>query len=271
MFNTLSRPLLMGILNVTPDSFSDGGHYVEVANALLQAKQMVAAGADILDVGGESTRPGAEPISADMQIARVVPVISALRQQLGAATRISIDTTLHNVAEAALDAGANIINDISAGLHDAKMFRLAATRNVPIILMHLQGSPKTMQENPHYEDVVAEVLAFLQKRIAAALHAGIHAHNIAIDPGIGFGKRKADNLRLLAHLERFVASGYPVLLGASRKRFMGTICAVTEPTELVAATAVTTALGVMAGSSCLGFTMCQKTNRHWKWHGRLKP
>lgn len=237
----------MGILNITPNSFSDGGLFISLDNAVTQAKQMHTDGADILDIGGEATNPGAEPVSAEAQIERVVPVIIAIRQQLGAELLISIDTTLHAVAAAALDAGANIINDISAGLHDPHMFALAAKRDVPIILMHMQGTPKTMQENPFYEDVVAEVLDFLQKRVAAALQSGIKAHNIVLDPGIGFGKRKVDNLTLLAHLQQFTDSGYPVLLGTSRKRFMGAICAVNAPAELVTATAVTTALGVMAG------------------------
>jgi dihydropteroate synthase len=237
----------MGILNVTPDSFSDGGRYLSVADAVTQAKQMRIDGADIIDVGGESTRPGSEPVSAAQQIERVVPIIQAIRTQLGLDVLISIDTTLHEVAEAALNAGAHIINDISAGSHDEQMFHLAAARDVPIILMHRQGTPKTMQDNPCYDDVVTEVLDYLQQRSAAALQAGVKAHHIAIDPGIGFGKRKEDNLQLLAHLQPFVASGYPVLLGTSRKRFMGAICAVNSPTELVTATAVTTALGVMAG------------------------
>lgn len=237
----------MGILNVTPNSFSDGGQFIGLDAAVAQARQMHADGADILDIGGEATNPGAEPVSAEVQIARVVPVITAIRQCVGAEVLISIDTTLHAVAAVALDAGANIINDISAGLHDPQMFALAAKRNIPIILMHMQGTPKTMQDNPFYEDVVAEVLNFLQNRIAAALQAGIKGHNIALDPGIGFGKRKVDNLRLLAHLQQFADGDYPVLLGTSRKRFMGAICAVNTPAELVTATAVTTALGVMAG------------------------
>lgn len=247
MLNTISKPLLMGILNVTPDSFSDGGNYAEVANALAQARIMVEQGADILDIGGESSRPGSEPVPAEQQIQRIVPVIQAIRTQLSTDIPISVDTMLHKVAAAALDAGATILNDISAGLHDPAILNLAAKRGVPIILMHIQGTPKTMQDNPHYDDVVSEVLLHLQQRIAACLKAGIPVHHIAIDPGIGFGKRKQDNLQLLAHLDRFAASGYPVLLGASRKRFMGMICDVSSPSELVTATAITTALGVMAG------------------------
>lgn len=245
MFSQSDQPLIMGILNVTPDSFSDGGKYSVLETALAQVGKMLAEGVDIIDIGGESTRPGAEPVPAAEQINRVVPVIKAIRQLTDKA--ISIDTTSSLVAEAALLAGANIINDVSAGQGDAQMLGFAAHAGVPIILMHSQGTPKTMQDNPYYEDVVQEVLDFLQARIALALAAGIKASKLAIDPGIGFGKRKQDNLELLAHLQRFVATGYPVLLGTSRKRFMGSICNVSEPDELVTATAVTTALGVMAG------------------------
>jgi dihydropteroate synthase len=177
----------------------------------------------------------------------VVPVIQAIRANISANISISIDTTLSTVAAAAIDAGATLINDVSAGLNDKTILSVAAERDVPIILMHMQGQPKTMQIKPGYADVVSEVLAHLYARIEAALAAGVAKHNIAIDPGIGFGKRKQDNLALLAHLDKFVDTGYPVLLGTSRKRFMGSICAVEQPSELVTATAVTTALGVMQG------------------------
>lgn len=247
MFGHIDKPLIMGILNVTPDSFSDGGQYSDVDAAVLQARRMLDEGADIIDIGGESTRPGAEPVAADEQIRRVVPVVEAIRQQVSADIPISIDTTLSAVARAALEAGADIINDISAGRDDEAILALAAETDAPIILMHSQGTPKTMQDNPYYDDVVQEVLAGLYRQIDAALKAGIKKKRIAIDPGIGFGKRKQDNLDLLAHLDAFVAAGYPVLLGTSRKRFMGTICDVSEPSELVIATAVTTALGIMAG------------------------
>ena len=162
---------------------------------------------------------------------------------------ISIDTTSSEVAEAALEAGANIINDVSAGLNDPAILTVAATQNVPIILMHSKGTPKTMQDNPYYDNAVQEVIDVLQQRVDAALAAGIKRENIIIDVGIGFGKRKQDNLDLLAHLADFVALGFPVLLGTSRKRFMGSVCDVSEPAELVTATAVTTALGVMDGVS----------------------
>lgn len=250
MFNNLTGPLIMGILNVTPDSFSDGGKFTAIDSALLQAQFMISAGVDIIDIGGESTRPGSESVSAEKQISRVIPVVKAIRKDLSATLPISIDTTLSEVARAALDAGATIINDISAGEQDAEILSLAAKRNVPIILMHIRGQPDNMQEAPFYQDVVAEVLNSLQERVDVALAAGIDKNQIAIDPGIGFGKRRQDNLDLLANLDRFVATGYPVLLGTSRKRFMGSLCAVTEPAELVsatAATAATTALGVQQG------------------------
>ncbi len=237
----------MGILNVTPDSFSDGGQFTDVDAALQQSEKMIAAGVDIIDIGGESTRPGAAPVSIEQQIARVVPVISAIRKLLSKTVWISIDTTSSKVADAALNAGANIINDISAGQNDPPILALASARNVPIILMHIQGTPETMQDNPAYDDVVSEIINALKSRIAEATQAGIKKHNIIIDPGIGFGKRKQDNLNLLAHLDKIVQLGYPVLLGTSRKRFMGSICNVSEPAELIAATVATTALGVKAG------------------------
>ena len=247
MFSYTRKPLIMGILNVTPDSFSDGGQYSGLDDALQQVERMLAEGADIIDIGGESTRPGSDPVAAAEQIQRVIPVITAIRQQLKSAILISIDTTSSAVAKAALAAGANIINDVSAGQDDPAILDLAAQTCAPIILMHSRGAPKTMQDNPYYEDVVQEIIKVLQQRIDAALKAGIKKENIALDPGIGFGKRKQDNLDLLAHLDAIVALGFPVLLGASRKRFMGALCNVEEPSELVTATAVTTALGVMAG------------------------
>ena len=247
MFSQPNKPLIMGILNVTPDSFSDGGKYTGIDDALQQVERMLAEGVDIIDVGGESTRPGADSVAATDQQQRVIPVITAIRHLLKSDILISIDTTSSEVAEAALASGANIINDVSAGQDDEAILALAAQTDVPIILMHSQGTPKTMQDSPCYDDVIQEVIEDLKRRIHAALKAGIKKENIVIDPGIGFGKRKQDNLDLLAHLDAIVALGFPVLLGTSRKRFMGTLCDVTEPSELVTASAVTTALGVMAG------------------------
>ena len=241
-----NSPLIMGILNITPDSFSDGGRYIHIDHALQQVETMLAEGVDIIDVGGESTRPGATPVSASEQIVRVTPIIKALHQHYPQ-LNLSIDTTLSQVAQAALDAGAHTINDVSAGLGDPDMLNFAATSQAPIILMHMQGVPQTMQENPYYDDVVAEVKHFLQQRLDIALATGIKANKLMIDPGIGFGKRRQDNIDLLANLNQFVELGFPVLLGTSRKRFMGNILNVSEPDDLVIATATTTALGVMAG------------------------
>lgn len=246
MFHQNTPPQLMGILNVTPDSFSDGGRYTSLTAAMRQVETMMEEGVDIIDVGGESTRPGSDSVAAAEQIQRVIPVIEAIHNSFPSLL-ISIDTTQSKVAAAALQAGARVINDISAGLDDAEMFAVAAATVSPIILMHRQGTPKTMQDAPYYTDVVLEVKGALQQRIDAALVAGIKPEQIAIDPGIGFGKRKQDNIALLANLSQFVELGYPVLLGTSRKRFMGSICNVSAAHELVTATAVTTALGVMSG------------------------
>jgi dihydropteroate synthase len=247
MFSNLDKPLIMGILNVTPDSFSDGGRYNQLEAAVQRAEMMLSEGADIIDIGGESTRPGSDPVPAIEQLQRVIPVIETIRRQLNQDIVISIDTTSSQVAEAALNAGANLINDVSAGVNDPQILKLAAAREAPIVLMHSQGTPKTMQDSPHYDDVAGEVISWLRTRIQIALEVGVKKKNIIIDPGIGFGKRKQDNLDLLAQLNDFVALGFPVMLGTSRKRFMGAICTVSEPSELVTATAVTTALGVMAG------------------------
>ncbi len=252
------RPLIMGILNVTPDSFSDGGRHVELNAAVRHGLALYGQGADIIDVGGESTRPGSQRIGEAEQIRRVVQVIAALRKALddeGEAGRqviISIDTTRSAVAAAALDAGAAMLNDVSAGREDEGMFTLAAERNAPIALMHMQGEPGTMQQNPQYDDVVREVTDHLQTQAEAALKAGVRRERIILDPGIGFGKTREHNLSLLGSLDRFVALGFPVLLGASRKRFMGSICTrrdgtAAPPVELIGATCATTAMGVAAG------------------------
>jgi len=243
-----SRPLIMGILNRTPDSFSDGGRYPQITQAVDHALAMIEQGADLIDVGGESTRPGSARVPAAQQCERVVEVIERLVAR-APGVPISIDTTLSEVARAALRAGASIINDISAGRDDPEILALAAESGAPIILMHMQGTPRTMQDHPRYRDVVAEVCEFLQARAAAARRAGVSREAILVDPGIGFGKRSADNLALLANLDRLVAGGFPVVLGASRKRFMGSICNETVAAELAPATCATTALGVLAGVS----------------------
>lgn len=240
-------PSIMGILNVTPDSFSDGGHFEGVERAVAHARRMVSEGARLIDVGGESTRPGAVRQPAKLQIQRTLPVIRALRRQLGQQPWISIDTRSVEVARAALDAGADMINDVSAGRDSPDMLALAAERKVPIVLMHMQGDPQTMQADPHYDDVVAEVSGFLVERAQAALDAGVAAQNIVLDPGIGFGKRRQDNIALLGALAELAGLGYPLLLGASRKRFMGRLCDTREPSDLVGATCATTTLAAVAG------------------------
>ena len=244
---TATKPLLMGVLNVTPDSFSDGGLHHDLDAAVARAREMVDLGADIIDVGGESTRPGADRVSMDEQLKRVIPVIRQLQQELPADFPISIDTTSTQVAGAALEQGATIVNDISAGRDDPGMFSLVAAAGTPYIIMHMQGTPRTMQDDPRYDDVVAEIRSFLLERAAAAEEAGVRQDNLVIDPGIGFGKSKRDNLDIIINLESFTATGYKVMLGASRKRFMGSICDITSYSELVGATCATTTIGVFAG------------------------
>ena len=243
----INRPLIMGILNVTPDSFSDGGEHGTPDLAVQHALAMLAEGADIIDVGGESTRPGAVVVSQEEQLARVIPVIEQLRKEISPNRLISIDTTNAVVARAALDAGADWINDISAGEDSADMLALAAEKQVPIILMHRQGLSATMQDNPEYQDVCQEVLGYLVQRAQAALSAGVKGDNIILDPGIGFGKTFEHNLRLMADLSSLTALGYEVLLGTSRKRFLSEICQQPSSAKLAAATCATTSIGVMAG------------------------
>ena len=242
------HPKIMGILNVTPDSFSDGGKYIDQDKAIEHGRRMVDEGASIIDVGGESSRPGSKSVPARIQIERVVPVIENLKLTLGARVELSIDTSDPEVAARALAAGATIINDISAGQHN-EMLHLAAENDVSIVLMHMQGSPKTMQQRPQYDDVVKEICEFLAERIQRACSAGVSAARVIVDPGIGFGKSTEHNLRLLRELERIVALGRPVLLGASRKRFLGSICQEPVFEQLIAATCATTVLGIIAGAS----------------------
>ncbi|MDD9825112.1 MAG: dihydropteroate synthase [Gammaproteobacteria bacterium] len=237
-------PLIMGILNLTPDSFSDGGRYLAPEQALAHGLRMAEEGADIIDVGGESTRPGAERVPAAEQCRRVLEVIRALRAQLPDGVRISIDTSLGEVATAAVRAGADMLNDVSAGRDDPGIFALAANRGLPLVLMHMRGTPRTMQEAPRYDDVVEEVRQFLLGRVRAAVAAGVPEEQLVLDPGIGFGKTVEHNLALLRGLRRLATLGCPLLLGASRKRFMQAACGTVAGAELVGATCATTALGV---------------------------
>lgn len=214
-----TRTLIMGILNVTPDSFSDGGRFLAFESALEHARRLVHEGADLVDIGGESSRPGAEPVALAEELRRVVPVIRAIRQEFS--IPISIDTYKAPVAEAALEAGANIINDISALRFDAQMVKVVARARVPIVLMHMRGEPKTMQENPVYTDVMREIKEFLGERIEYALSHGIERENILIDPGIGFGKRVEHNIEILRRLGELKELGCPIVIGTSRKSFIG--------------------------------------------------
>lgn len=242
-----NSPLIMGILNATPDSFSDGGKYTDIDAAINQGKKMIDEGADIIDIGGESTRPGSERVSVDEQVDRVVHIIKAISETIPEHVQISIDTTRSKVAEAALTAGAHIVNDVSGGNDDPEIINLCVDKSCPYIIMHMQGSPETMQNNPSYDDVVVDIKTFLESRIKDCINAGMTQNNIVIDPGIGFGKTREHNLMLLKNLKVFVDTGFSVLLGTSRKRFMGNICTVNEPSELIGATSATTALGVQAG------------------------
>ena len=243
------RPQIMGILNITPDSFSDGGHFIDAKAAIDHGMRIVEDGADIIDIGGESTRPGAKRIPASVQIERVLPVITGLKEQLPQEIILSIDTTLAEVATAAIDAGASMINDISAGRDDPGMFQLAATSKLPFVLMHMQGTPANMQTKPHYTNVNVEILAFLSERIDMARAAGVEDKNIIIDPGMGFGKAFEHNLEIIRGLNSLVKKGYPVLLGASRKKFLQTICNCEDLTKLSGATCAITVIGMYAGVS----------------------
>lgn len=216
----------MGILNTTPDSFSDGGQHNSLSSALQHAQHMVNAGADIIDVGGESTRPGAEEVDEETEVARTIPVIKALRAARPELL-ISIDTRHPSVAAQALDAGADIINDVT-GLAHPDMRRLCAARACGIILMHMKGEPRTMQNAPHYEDVVAEVRAFFEERIAQAESCGISAERLCLDPGIGFGKSTEHNLALIRHLGELRVHELPLMMALSRKRFMGALLGDTD-------------------------------------------
>jgi len=240
-------PLIMGILNATPDSFSDGGQFNNIDAAINHGKRMIDEGADIIDIGGESTRPGSERVSVKDQLDRVVPIINAISETLPEHVEISIDTTRAKVAEAALSSGATIVNDVSGGNDDPEIIELCADKECPYIIMHMLGSPETMQSDPVYDDVAKDIRIFLERRIKDCIKAGVDKNNIVIDPGIGFGKTREHNLTLLNNLKSFVDTEHLVLLGTSRKRFMGSICPVNTADELIGATAATTALGVNAG------------------------
>jgi len=240
------RTHLMGILNVTPDSFSDGGRYSNADKALEHAREMVVAGADIIDIGGESTRPGAEPVPEAEELRRVIPLIERLAAEL--TVPLSIDTYKSSVAQRALQAGASIVNDISGLRFSRDMAGVVAAYGAAVVVMHIQGAPRSMQQHPVYEDVVSEVLAHLEEGIGIAVRAGVDREKIVIDPGIGFGKTLEHNLTLLNRLGEFCCLGRPILLGTSRKKFIGTVLDIPEPDQRVDGTAATVALGIEQGA-----------------------
>ena len=241
---------VMGIVNVTPDSFSDGGLFLDAERAIEHGHELVAQGAAILDVGGESTRPGADPVPASIELGRTEPVVRALAAADGPGAPVSIDTSKAEVAAAALDAGAALVNDVTALRGDPDLAGLCAERGCEVVLMHMLGEPRTMQDNPVYEDVVGDVKAFLAERTEAAIAAGIAEERISLDPGIGFGKTLAHNLELLRRLEELADLGRPLVVGTSRKRFIGALTG-REVTDRVGGTVASNVLAVAAGADVL--------------------
>jgi dihydropteroate synthase len=238
--------VLMGVVNVTPDSFSDGGAFQDPVTAVAHARRLVSEGAAIVDVGGESTRPGADSVPAEEELARVIPVVEGVAA-LGVPVQISVDTMKSEVAAAALDAGATYVNDVTAFRHDPGLAGLVADRGADCCLMHMLGEPRTMQDDPRYDDVVSDVKAFLEERMAAAVAAGVAEERIQLDPGIGFGKTLEHNLELLRRLDELAAIGRPLVLGTSRKSFLGRITG-RDVTERVHGTTATCVLGLERGA-----------------------
>lgn len=241
-----NRTHIMGILNVTPDSFSDGGHYADATRALTHARAMAAAGADIIDIGGESTRPGAAPVAEEEELRRIIPLIERLSAEL--AVPISVDTYKSSVAKKAVEAGAGIVNDISGLRFSPDMANVVADSGAAVVIMHIKGTPRNMQQNPVYHDVIGEVMAYFEEGIEIAVKAGVDREKIFIDPGIGFGKTLEHNLVLLDRLDQFQALGRPIVLGTSRKKFIGTVLGVQAPEQRVDGTAATVALGIERGA-----------------------
>lgn len=248
-FDWGQRTYLMGVLNVTPDSFSDGGEFNTTTAALSQAQALVAAGADIIDVGGQSTRPGAEQITLEAELNRVLPVLEVLRPKIS--VPLSVDTTRAEVAKASILAGADIINDISGGTFDAQMLPTVASLGVPIVLMHIRGTPQTMQQMTDYQDVVQEIAGFLAQQIAIATDLGVDPKKIIIDPGIGFAKNYEQNLEILRRLGELRSLNHPILVGVSRKSFIGRILNQPEPKARVWGTAAACCAAIFNGADIL--------------------
>ncbi len=253
-------PLLMGILNVTPDSFSDGGKYLQIDKALKHAEKLIKDGADIIDVGGESTRPGAARISEEEELDRILPVISAIKENFD--ILVSVDTYKSQVARLAVsETKADMINDISALSFSPDMAQVAAQLDVPVVLMHIKGTPETMQLNPYYDDVIAEIIDFFEERIAFALSNKIKKENLIIDVGIGFGKRYQDNIRLLQELNSFKQFDLPLLIGVSRKTFIGIFSGIQTPAERDFESALISAFAFLRGADILRVHNIEYTRR----------
>ena len=245
-----TRTLLMGILNVTPDSFYDGGRYTLAEAAVRRGLDLLQQGADLVDIGGESSRPGAEPVPLEEELRRVIPVVEELRREAPEAW-ISVDTYKAEVARRALEAGADMVNDISAATFDPDMAPFVARNQVPIVLMHMKGTPRDMQKNPFYTDVVDEVYRYLESRIVALTELGLDPRQVVVDPGIGFGKRVEDNLELLKNITRFRGLEAPILVGHSRKSFIGALLQEPDPAQRLYGTLAVTAFLVMKGVEIL--------------------
>ncbi|MFA6284656.1 MAG: dihydropteroate synthase [Desulfurivibrionaceae bacterium] len=258
------RPLVMGILNVTPDSFSDGGRYTQEKTLSLQVRAMLDSGADILDVGGESTKPYAEPVSEDEELRRVLPAIACIRAMHGSIP-VSIDTTKAEVARQAIQAGADIINDVSGLRFDSEMIRVAIAHEAPVILMHMRKTPKDMQDEPVYDDVVQEITDFLAERISWAIQQGLKRERIIVDPGLGFGKTVEHNLTILKHLRAFKNLGCPLLIGHSRKGFIGKILTL-ETQDRDLATALISSYCATQGADILRVHDVEKTVQAVRLH-----
>ncbi|MGI0486965.1 dihydropteroate synthase [Pantanalinema rosaneae CENA516] len=263
------RTYLMGVLNVTPDSFSDGGQFNTLETALKQARSLITAGADLLDIGGQSTRPQADEISLEAELSRVIPIIQAVRQESD--IPISIDTTRAAVATAAIAAGADVVNDISGGSFDPEMFPTVAKLGVPVILMHIRGTPKTMQQLTDYRDLMGEITEFLQHQVEQAIACGVDPSRIAIDPGIGFAKTYEQNLEILRRLAEFRMLHCPILVGVSRKSFIGHILNQPDPQQRVWGTAAACSAAIAGGADILRVhdvqamrDVCQVTDAIWR-------
>ncbi|WP_416676505.1 dihydropteroate synthase [Egbenema bharatensis] len=275
-FDWGKQTYLMGILNVTPDSFSDGGQFNTLDAAIVQAQHLIQSGAHLLDIGGQSTRPQSDPVSIEAELQRVIPVIQALRSNSISSSAInsipiSVDTTRAEVARAAIQAGADLVNDISGATYDPEMLPTVAELNVPIVLMHIRGTPKTMQQLTDYADLVKEVYEFLMQRVEACIAAGISPDRIMLDPGIGFAKTYEQNLELLRQTAQFRCSGYPVLIGTSRKSFIGHILQQPDPKQRVLGTAATCCAAIAGGADVLRVhdvaelrDVCQVADAIWR-------